>query len=128
MEFMSAEHVEAMNTILEASAPVREACAALAAPGVLAYRLSDGPGGATVHWAVTCSDTVRFSLEAASAPDVLLTGDWARMVRGARANREGETVDPGVSVQGSPERMAELAAILATASAFATLPVDFPDV
>lgn len=129
MLFMSQEHVDAMNELLERSADVREACAATPtgpAGRVLAYRLTDGPEGSTVRWSITFTDTVRFALEEHPSPDVTFVGDWSRMIRAARASRAGEPLDPGVEVVGDLEVMAAVGPAFAAAQAVATLPVEFP--
>jgi hypothetical protein len=126
MLFMSSEHVAAMNELLDASADVRIACAALPQPRVMAYALEDGPDGRTVHWAVSFHGTVRFSLDPAPEPDVLLRGDWRRMMRASDANRRGETADPDVSVEGDVGVLEEIGPVLELARSVATLDVEFP--
>ena len=125
--FMSPEHVARMNEILEGDAAVRSACAELPQPYTLGYALSGGPGGRPVHWTVTFTDTVRFSLEPRDT-DLLLSGDWASVVRASRAQREGEVVDPGVSASGDLAVMQAVSPLLALAGGVATIPVTFPDV
>jgi hypothetical protein len=128
MEFMSEEHVAAMNALLEDAPQVREACAQLDRPRTMSYRLADGPAGRDVHWAVTFTDTVRFSLDEKAEPDVLLVGSWTQMIRASRANRHGEQIDPGVSIEGDAAVLAEVGPVLEASRAAATLPVQFPDV
>src|SRR5688500_6663174 len=100
MLFMYADHVAAMNAILEDNPAVRAACATLPQPRAMSYRLADGHDGNTVHWTTTFSDTARFSLVEHPSPDIVFVGDWRQMVRASKANRDGETVDPGVTVEG----------------------------
>ncbi|MBP2367501.1 hypothetical protein JOF36_003197 [Pseudonocardia parietis] len=95
VRFMSPEHIAAMNALLEDAPAVRAECARLPRPRVVSYALTDGPDGQVVHWTMTFSDTIRFSLEKASAPDVRFVGDWARMIRATSAGRDGTQVDPG---------------------------------
>ena len=127
IEFMSQEHVDRMNALIESSAEVRTASAQLSAPRTLAYRLIDGPGGADVHWRVACRDTVRFSLDDGPA-DVVLVGDWAQMIRSSRAARDGAVVDPGLRVEGDPSVLAEVGPVLEVARTVATIDVRFPEV
>jgi hypothetical protein len=126
MEFMSAEHVKAMNQVLEQSEEVRRACTSLDGPKVLAFRLSDGPGGADVHWALTYGNTMRFSLDEHPSPDVLITGDWKRMIRAVAAGRRGEAADPGVEIIGDQELFLRLNQILELGRGVATFEVSFP--
>lgn len=126
--FMSPEHVKQINEILAADEAVRTACAGLERPLTMGYALSDGPDGATVYWAMTFTDTVRFSLDQVDA-DLLFTGDWARMVRASRANREGRTTDPGVLPVGDLELIKVIGPVFAVATtSTAGLPVSFPDI
>lgn len=128
MEFMSADHVSAMNALLEDAPQVRKACAGLSGDRSMAYRLVDGPDGAEVHWTVTFTDTVRFFLTEHVTPDVLFVGDWRQMIRASKANRNGEQLDPGVSIVGDSAVLAEIGPVLETARSVATVPITFPDV
>jgi hypothetical protein len=125
MLFMSAQHVVAMNDILDRSPEVRTACAQLPGPRTVGYRLADGPDGTTVHWSMTFDETVRFALDGREA-DVVFVGDWATMVRSAQAQREGRAVDAAVSVEGDAAVLTEVGAAFAAAAAVAVLPVEFP--
>jgi len=125
--FMSPEHVAAMNAILEKDDAVRTACAELEKPLTMGYALSDGPDGETVYWAMTFTDTVRFSLEKVDA-DLLFTGDWTRMVRASRDSRGGQTTDPGVEAVGDLAVLQSTGRVFALAQAVATVPVEFPEV
>jgi hypothetical protein len=124
--FMSPEHVAAMNAILAGDRSVLEACAQLAKPVTMGYQLVDGPGGETVHWRVTIAKTVQFSLGKGNS-DVLLTGDWGRVIRASQAQREGTECEPGVVPSGDLSLLASVAPVLAIASRVATLPVEFPE-
>ena len=128
MLFMSPEHVAAMNDLLDHSAEVRTACSVLRQPRVLAYELSNGPDGRTVHWTVTFDRTVHFSLEPSEQPDVLMRGDWAQMIRATTAGRRGESADPGVSVSGDVQVLEEVGPVLELGRSVATLDVEFPEV
>ncbi|WP_198663978.1 hypothetical protein [Jiangella endophytica] len=123
---MSEDHVAVINTILRRDPAVHEACARLAGPRVLAYRLEREPGGEPVHWTIAFEQTVQFSLAEAAAPDVVLVGDWSVMIRAAKANREGVRVDPELSVEGDEEILDEILQVLGLASDIATVPVTFP--
>lgn len=128
MEYMSAAHVAAMNAILADSATVKAACAQLDGPRVLSFALTDGPGGETVHWAISFRETVRFDLAEEPAPDVRIIADWARMIRASQAAREGREEDIGMATEGATEVLAEVNHVFETARAVATIPVDFPPV
>jgi hypothetical protein len=128
MEFMSPEHVAAMNDVLEQSEDVRAACAGIGRPSVLAFRLSDGPGGADVHWTMIFHDRMRFSLDKHPSPDVLITGDWKRMILATAAGRRGEVLDPGVEITGDQQLLMRLNQILDLGRRVATFEVSFPAV
>ena len=127
VEFMSQQHVDMMNTLLDRSEEVRFACTSLPRPRAVAYRLSNGPDGGLVHWHMSCSDTVRFSLSQLPT-DALMVGDWTQVIRATRARGNGANVDPEVEVQGDASVLVELAPILELARAAAAVPVTFPDV
>lgn len=126
MLFMSPEHVAAMNELLDTSAEVRAACSAIPQARVIAYALEDGPDGRTVDWTVSFDGTVRFSLDPATNPDVVLRGDWGKLMRTSAANRRGESADPGVTVEGDVSVLADVGPVLDLARSVATLDVDFP--
>lgn len=128
MEFMSAAHVNAMNTLLADAPTVREECRRLSRPLVFAYRLSDGPTGATVHWTVSFDDTVRFSLDEHPQPDVVIVGDWADVIAATASGRYGEPREPDVSLEGDPEVLTLTSPALEAARAIATIDVEFPHV
>jgi hypothetical protein len=125
---MSKEHVAAMNERLREDEGVRAECGKLGRPYAMAYRLSDGPVGETVHWTMSFDDTVQFSLDEHPSPDISFVGDWSRMVRASAANRKGEQLDPGVRLEGDVSVMETVGPVFAKAQSVATLPVDFPDV
>jgi hypothetical protein len=128
MEFMSPEHVEAMNRVLDQDEAIRQACAGLDGPRVLAFRLSDGPGGTDVHWTLTFDRTMRFSLDEHPSPDILMTGDWKRMIQATEAGRRGEALDPGVEIHGDLAVLAQLMEIFELGRRIATFEVSFPEV
>ncbi|MEU9886717.1 hypothetical protein [Sphaerisporangium sp. NPDC051011] len=126
--FMSAEHVEAINERLAASPAVAEATATLSRSYDLAYELSGGPDGETVHWSVHLGrDGVRFSLEAPPSADLTFVGDHIRMVRASRAARAGKDLDPGVEVIGDMIVFEQVAGVMAAAQREATVPVRWPE-
>ena len=127
LEFMSADHVAAMNALLEDAPQVRKACAGLSGDRSMGYRLVGGPDGADVHWTVTFTDTVRFFLTEQMTPDVLFVGDWRQMIRASKASRDGEQLDPAVSIVGDAAVLAEIGPVMETARSVATLPITFPD-
>lgn len=126
MEFMSAEHIAAMNAILEGDPAVRAACTGLSRPYEMTYVLSDGPGGGDVHWTITFGDTMRFSLHEVPSADVRFIGDWKQMIRASSAGRRGEQVDAGVTIEGDTAALAEISPVLEVGRDVATMPVDFP--
>ncbi|PKW16227.1 hypothetical protein [Saccharopolyspora spinosa] len=128
MEFMSVEHVAAMNKLLQDAPDVRSACTQLSRARVVSYLLTGGPNGEEVHWTITFGDTVQFSLEEASSPDARFVGDWTQMIRAVSAGRGGAQVDAGVSIDGDGSVLAGINTTLETARAVATVPVEFPSV
>lgn len=127
MEFMSAEHVAAMNALLQDHEDVRKECAELPRTYALGYRLSGGPSG-TVHWTLRFDDTVIFALGEHPSPDLTIVGDWRRMIRSAAAARARQQVDPGVVLEGDTSVMTVIESAWVRARAVATLDVEFPEV
>jgi hypothetical protein len=129
MEFMSPEHVSAMNDVLAGAADVRAECARLAQPRLLAYRLTSGPGGADVHWTLRFTENVQFGLgKPVENPDVELVSDWAAMIRATAATRAGIPTEPPVTLHGNAAVLAEVATALEAARRIATFEVEFPRV
>ena len=126
--FMSPQHVDVMNRLLEASEDVRAACAQLPEPVAMVQRLSDGPDGQPVAYALTFGPTVRFSLEDVAKPDIVVVGDWRQMIRAARAKQEGRVEDPGLTVQHGHAALERIGPLFALAGSVATVPVELPDV
>ena len=129
VEFMSPAHVDRMNELLAASQEVAGACAGLDRDYVVAYELTDGPGG-TVHWVLRFDrvDGARFSLAPPPYPDLTYVGDWASTIRGARAVRDGTGDEPWLETRGDPSVIEHVAVAYATAQRTATVEVEFPDV
>ena len=126
--FMSQHHVDMMNALLAGAGAVQEMCASLGGRRVLTYDLTGGPDGDTVHWTMTLEDTVQFSLDRPSHPDVIFTGDWSRMIRATRGAQAGAPQDPGLTVHGDTDLVAQVSSILAAARDVAAVPVTFPEV
>jgi hypothetical protein len=127
-EFMSAEHVAAMNLRLRDDQAVRAACRRIDdGPHVMLYRLRDGSAGEDVLWAVHVDETVRFELADHLHPDVVLTGDWWRMIEAVRAGREGRAVEADLRVEGDLRVVASLMAVLDVARPVATMPTSLPE-
>lgn len=126
--FMSQQHLDQMNDLLQSADAVKEMCASLGARRVMTYDLTGGPGGHTVHWTVTLDDTVQFSLDRPSHPDIVLSGDWSRLVRASRGAHAGDPQDPGLTVHGDTAMLTQVVSILDVARGAAAVPVTFPDV
>ncbi|GAA3568023.1 hypothetical protein GCM10022222_59910 [Amycolatopsis ultiminotia] len=130
MEFMSQEHIDAMNGLLAGSAEVSAAARELPREYVLAYELTDGPAdGATVHWQLRfATDGPTFALTPAPDADVLLRGDWREVVTAAARSRRGEEpVEDGLRTDGDIESfMAAVGELFAVARKVATLETTFP--
>ena len=125
--FMSQQHLDLMNALLRNADLVKETCASLSARRVVRYDLTGGPGGQTVHWTVTLDDTVQFSLDRPSDPDVVLSGDWSRMVRASQAAQAGDSQVPGLTVHGDASVLAQVVSVLEVARGAAAVPVTFPE-
>jgi hypothetical protein len=126
-QFMSAEHVAAMNVTLADSAEVREASSALERTYTMAYVLSDGREGRDEYWLMSLGpDGVHFALDHKPDASVIFRGDWRTMVEASKAGREGRQVDPGVTVEGDAGVLDAVATVFATAQRVATLEVDWP--
>lgn len=127
--FMSREHVQQMNRLLEESSEVAAACRALERDYVVAYELSDGPDGA-VFWVMRFDRRtgVKFSLAPPQDADVTYVGDWAEAIQAGRAAREGRSFEPSMQLRGDTSVLATVADAYAAAQQAATVPVQFPDV
>lgn len=128
MEFMSPEHIAAMNERLRRAEVVRAACRDLGAPRVLQFHLADGPGGADVYWTVEYRHTMQFSLESHPEPDVVLSGDSTNQIRATISARTDKPVPQNISIQGDPAILEQLKAIIEIARPFATFDTRFPDI
>lgn len=130
MEFMSQEHVDAMNALLDGSAEVQAAAGEQARDYVLVYELTDGPDeGATVYWELRLGpDGTRFALTPNPAADLRFSGDWHTAVTAIARSRRGEQVDDaGLITAGDAEAvMAAVGRTFAVARGVATLDATFP--
>jgi ubiquinone biosynthesis protein UbiJ len=126
--FMSQEHVDVMNALLQDAPTVEAACAALGGPRTLTYDLAGGPDGGAVTWTMRLDRTVQFSLDRADDADVVFSGDWTRMIQATKGGRSGEAVDPGLTVSGDLQLVAQVGAVLDVARQVAAVPVTFPEV
>lgn len=125
--FMSAEHVAAMNVLLEAAPEVQRLCAWLPRDYLVAYDLADGPG--RVLWSVQIgrSSGVRFGLgPPPGAPDVTIKASYREMVAATRAARNGKASSAPMAVDGDAAVLQEVAPVLAAARAAAAVDVEFP--
>jgi hypothetical protein len=130
MEFMSQEHIDAMNVLLVNSEKVLTAAKELPREYVLAYELTAGPvDGATVYWQVRLgpAGTV-FELAPAENPDLCFRGEWRSVVESAARSRDGASDDGGgMSAEGDvPSFMAAVGKNFAIAREVATVPVTYP--
>lgn len=126
--FMSREHVDRMNELLDESAEVASACARLDRDYSIVYQLRDGPRG-TVHWTLLFDRDAgaSFSLEPPVRADVTFVSGWAEMIRYSRATRDGEAVDePQLEVRGDPSVTECVAEAYAAAQEAATIRTEFP--
>ena len=127
MQFMSPEHVAAMNEILAGDPGVRTLAAALDREYRLLYELRDGPHGSTEYWSLTLGPQgVRFGLAPVNAPDLTLRAGYYPMVASSRAAREGRAAEADIVTDGDPSVMERVGPVFARAQSVATLDVEFP--
>lgn len=126
--FMSPQHVDAMNEILEDSTPVQDACSGLARCYTLAYELQAGPDGHPVYWSMVFDPDrgVVMGLDRLESADMVIRGSWVEAVRAARAQRRGEEHDPGFEVVGDPAFFTTVSEAYERAQRVASLEVTFP--
>ena len=126
MLFMSREHVDAMNELIEKSDEVRQAGLALDRDYTMAYHLTRGDG--TIEgWSMTGGPTgFAFGLGERPDADVILTGSYELMIEATKASRAGEVIDPQITIEGDLEAMAKVSTVMETARPVATIDVDFP--
>jgi acetylornithine deacetylase/succinyl-diaminopimelate desuccinylase-like protein len=128
--FMSPEHVALANARLATAQDVRRETAKLDRDYRIAYALSDGPGGATVHWQMGFDrgGTAWLALGAPATPaDVTIRSDYRAMVLASKAAREGRRVPDPSTKEGDTTILQRIAPALAAARAAATVDVTFPE-
>lgn len=129
MEFMSQQHIDAMNELLAGSDEVKTVDKTLSRDYVLAWELTDGPDdGATVYWQLRFGpEGTAFALTPADDADLRYVGDWrAALTTMARA-RDGETVDQPWKVEGDEDAvMAAVGEQFAVSEKVATITTTFP--
>lgn len=126
--FMSQQHVDIMNRLLEADADSKAECARLDRSYWMVYELSD-PGG-TVWWSVEFSPSagVRFSLEPpGAAPDILYRGDYRAVVQATQRAKQGGGGEEPVTTHGDVGVLSIIGPAFAAAGRAATIPSEFPD-
>lgn len=129
LEFMSAQHVAAMNAQLADAPDVLAAANELRADYVLAYRLDDAPDGVPIYWTMALGPSgVRFSLEPPVHADVLITSDWTRRMLSLHAVRVGNVIECPEQIDGDPELLGRLLAVVALGQRVATMPTRLPEV
>ncbi len=129
MEFMSQEHVDAMNELLAGSEELLAAARELPRDYVLAYELTDGPDdGATVYWQLRLGpDGLVFALVPAPGADVRLRGDWRVALTAFARTKNGAPADDGLTADGDFESfMTAVGPQFALGQKVATIPATFP--
>jgi hypothetical protein len=128
--FMSATHVALMNGLLSRSDAVKRQCAQLPRDYLVAYILTEGPRGSTVHWCMEVGPALGAVMTLGVAPrnpDVTISSRYAAMIQASQAAREGRPAANPIAVEGAPAVIAKVAAVLATARSAATVDVHFPE-
>ncbi|MGO4258863.1 hypothetical protein [Marmoricola sp. RAF53] len=125
-EYMSREHVDAMNELLLDDAAVRAACAQLDRPRAMTFHVLDGPGGEDIFWTMLFDTTLQFLLHEQPEADILVTVSWDDMLDATRAARAGAPGAPRLDVRGSAALFTQLLAIMEVGRAVATLDIRLP--
>jgi hypothetical protein len=121
--FMSQEHVAIMNERMAASTEVRQLLATLDRPLALAFELTAGPEGKTVHWALVLADTASFSLQPHPSADVTMRGDWTSMIQ----QTLGQSPRSEITPTGNLELLPKIMELLEAIRPYGTVPVELPD-
>lgn len=125
MQFMSQEHVDAMNRRLEAAPELEPVLRTLDRDYRMLYRLSDPAG--TVYWGLTVGPGgVAFSLTELTNADVTLVADHREMVRASRLARDGVQADIDVKTEGDASILGRIGPAVEAARGIATLDVEYP--
>lgn len=129
MEFMSPEHVTAMNAVLASSDAVRSAARLLPQTVLVAYELRRESVSELVHWTLELGPQgARFGLEPpAQEADIVLRGSWGVVVGASREARLGREVDTQLELSGDVEVLAAAQDLFRVVREVATVDVDFPD-
>ncbi|HET8881062.1 MAG TPA: hypothetical protein VFM56_02715 [Solimonas sp.] len=126
--FMSPQHVETMNRLLDADAGSRAECAKLDRRYWLVYELADRER--TVWWSVAFDPQrgVRFSLAppAPHEPAMRLCGEYRAVVQATQRIKRGEAVDEPVTTHDEAGVLAIITPAFAAAGRAATIATTFP--
>lgn len=126
--FMSPQHVDIMNRLLDADADSKAECARLDRSYWMVYELS--AMGGTVWWSVEFSPGagVRFSLTPpGAAADILYRGDYRAVVQAMQRAKQGDASEKPVTTHGDPGVLAIIGPAFAAAGRAATVASEFPD-
>ena len=126
--FMSSQHVEIMNRLLDADADSKAECAKLDRSYWMVYELSDA--GGIVWWSVEFSPSagVRFSLQPpGAAADILYRGDYRAVVQFTQRAKQGSGGEEPVTIHGDPGVLTIIGPAFAAAGRAATIPSEFPE-
>lgn len=121
--FMSPEHVAIMNERLALSAEVKYILATLDHPLSMAFELTDGPDGETVHWSLVFAGTARFGLQPHPSADVTMRGDWTSMIR----QTMGQPTNSEVTPHGNLDALPKILELVEAIRPHGAVPVTFPD-
>ena len=127
--FMSADHVDQMNVILQDASSVHAVCRDLDRRYTVCYELHDGPQGQQVHWSMVFDPAlgVRMGLDRLEHADLTLVGDWVDAIRAAEAQRRGEQHDAGMEMRGNTKVLETVGAAHVAAQQVAVVDIVFPD-
>lgn len=128
--FMSQDHVDRMNKLLDESAEVAAACARLDRDYSMTYELLDGPDG-TAHWTMLFNREVgaSFTLEPPANSDVTFVVDWVDTMRLVKAAVNGEQREREIlEVRGDESVADRVDEAFKAAHNAALMPAEIPDV
>jgi hypothetical protein len=128
---MSLQHVEIMNRLLAGDSASREAAAKLDRAYVIAYRLTNGPGGETVWWQMRFDPAhgVRLELREPQTPaDLTFEGDWVAVMRMMREAKAGRPAENSLHAAGDENVLGIVGPAFAAGQKAATVDAVFPDV
>ena len=129
--FMSQDHVDRMNKLLDGAATVEAACARLDRNYSMTYEVLDGPNG-TEYWTLRFDRETgaSFTLEQPAHTDVTMVVEWTETMRYIKAAVNGEEQGDRniLEVRGDESVVDRVDEAFKAAHDVSLIPAEIPDV